>query len=493
MSSAETDTPEVTPEDQPKLALDVKVESPSSCQRHVTVTVAQADIDRYVSKAFKDLQPKAEVPGFRIGRAPRKLVEAKFKDQVRDQVKGELLMDSMTQVSEDQDFSAISEPDFDYDAVKMPDEGDMTFEFDIEVRPEFDMPAWQGLELERPTKDYTDDEVNDHLGTLLERYAEQETVDEKAEPGDFVVVDITCRHEGNVVSDLEAESIRLRPTLSFQDGNLEDFDKLMTGAAAGDNVEAKITISDDSANEELQGKEVTVEFDVLEVQRLQKPNLNAAFLEKIGGFEDEDDLRSAVREELERQLKYHQQQQLRQQITENLTKDTKFDLPPELVKRQADRELRRSVMELQSAGFDAATIQAHANTLRQNSQQATENALTEHFILERIAEDQNIEDQPQDYDDEIDLIADQSGESPRRVRARLEKQNQMDTLRNQIIERKTIELICKEANITETNFEPPQTGTTSAVNHAIAVVPEDIPEAKHGGDAEELQQPADRE
>ncbi len=97
--------------------------------------------------AFNELAPKAEVPGFRPGRAPRKLVESRFKEQVSNQVKGSLLMDSLGQVSEEHEFSAISEPDFDFDAVALPEDGPFTFEFDIEVRPEFDVPQWKGLKL----------------------------------------------------------------------------------------------------------------------------------------------------------------------------------------------------------------------------------------------------------------------------------------------------------------------------------------------------------
>ena len=127
-----------------KLNLSIKVDSPSACQRHVTVTIPREDIERYFDKAFSELMGTAAVPGFRAGRAPRKLVEARFRKDVGDQVKGSLLMDSMTQVTEDEKFSAISEPDFDPLAVEVPDEGPMTFEFDLEVRPEFDLPEWKG-------------------------------------------------------------------------------------------------------------------------------------------------------------------------------------------------------------------------------------------------------------------------------------------------------------------------------------------------------------
>jgi trigger factor len=117
------------------LTLEIKVDSKSACERHVTVTVSEADIQRYFSEQFDELMPSASVPGFRPGRAPRKLVESRFRDQISDQVKGSLLLDSMTQVNEDQNFSAISEPDFDFEAIQVPDSGPMTYEFDIEVRP----------------------------------------------------------------------------------------------------------------------------------------------------------------------------------------------------------------------------------------------------------------------------------------------------------------------------------------------------------------------
>ncbi len=109
--------------------------------------------------------PEAQVPGFRAGRAPRKLVEHRFRKEVKDQVKSNLLMDSMAQVTDDQKLAAISEPDFDLAAVEVPDDGPMTFEFDIEVRPEFDMPNGRA-DVERPTREFTEKDVDAQLQQL---------------------------------------------------------------------------------------------------------------------------------------------------------------------------------------------------------------------------------------------------------------------------------------------------------------------------------------
>jgi trigger factor len=484
MSSAETEAPDATAETETpkKMNLEIKVDKPSTCERHVVVTVSREDINRYFDESFQELLPKAELPGFRAGKAPRRLVEKQFRDRIEEQVKGKLVMDSMAQISEECDFSAISEPEFDFGAIVLPEEGPFKFEFKMEVRPEFDMPEWKGLKLERPDHEYSDEEIGRNLTKLLAKHGTMVPVEEAAQLEDFIDAKVTFTHEGNVVAVIPEESIQLRKILSFNDAKIEDFDKLMVGAKAGDKKTTSITVSADSELESLRGQTVTAEIEVLGVKRLELPELNHQFLDKIGGFEDEDELRDEVRKELERQLDYHQRRELRKQITRQLTAGATWDLPPHLLRRQFRRELDRMVMELQSAGFDNETIQSHSNQLRQNSLKNTEVLLKEHFILERIAEENKFEAEPQDYDKEIKLIAQQSGESTRRVRARMEKRGQLDTLRNQIVEGKVIDLITQHATITSKPLDLPANETT-AVNFAIGQsVDSAIPSAKPGGE-----------
>lgn len=477
----------------PKLSLEVKVDKPGACQRHVTVTVSRADVDRYLTKAFDELKPKAEIPGFRPGRAPRKLVESRFKEQIGNQVKGSLLMDSLHQVSEEHEFSAISEPNFDIEAVELPDEGPFTFEFDVEVRPEFDVPVWGGLKLQRSVRTFTDADVRKHLEKLLVRHGKLVDREGGAQPGDTLGLHVTVTYEDKVLAEHDDVRARLLPKVSFRDVMVSGFDTLLTGALVGDVRSTAATISDGAENEQMRGKEVSVSFKVTSIRFVELPAMNQAFLETIGGFEDEDELLEAVRGELERQAAYSQQRELREQITASLIKGANWELPPDLVRRQAKRELERMVLELQSSGFTVETIRQYANEIRQNSLRSTEAALKEHFILERIAEDQKIEAEPEDYDREIELIADQSEDTARRVRARIEKRGQMDALRNQIIERKVVELICSQAEFTDVPVQI-QPDDVSAVDLALAGGHDsyEIPEAKHGGEAEELREPVDR-
>ncbi|MCC7085272.1 MAG: trigger factor [Pirellulales bacterium] len=492
MAETQTESPDIDDAEVERepLKLEIKIDQPSTCQRHVIVKIPHDDVEKYFDKAFTNLLPTAQVPGFRAGRAPRKLVEHRFRKEVKDQVKADLLMDAMAQVTEDQKLAAISEPEFDVAAVEVPDDGPLTFEFDIEVRPEFDLPNWKGLTIERPTRQFSESDLDEQMKRLLSRHGRLVPYEGAAGAEDYVVVNLTFKDGETVVSRVEELSICIRPTLSFRDGKIEKFDQLMIGAAAGQSRSASAKLSDDAPNEALRGKSVTAEFEVLEVKKLELPDLNPAMLDEIGGFDTEAELRQAVRRDLERQLEYHQQQRARQQITQVLVASANWELPPALLRRQSRRELERAVLELRRSGFAESAIRAHENELRQNSLLSTARALKEHFILERIAEEEKIEDEPADYDTEIKLIAEQSGKTARRVRAQLEKRGLMDVLRNQIVERKTIALVQQHAVFKDVPFKI-EAPDTEAVDESAGGddAEEAIPEAKQAGEAEPLREP----
>ena len=466
-------------EEAQRLELEVKVDTRSTCERHVTITIPREDIERYFDKEFTELMPTAHVPGFRPGRAPRKLVEARFRKDIAPKVKGDLLMASLAQVNEEQKLSAISEPDFDLEAVNMPEEGPLCFEFDIEVRPEFELPKWKGLTIEKPMREFGEAEVNQTLEGILARRGRLVPYDGPAESGDYITTNLTFKHGDQTLASANEEVIRIRPVLSFRDGRIEQFDQFISGVRAGQTRQGEAQLSDDAPNAALRGQKVTAIFEVLEVKKLEMPELTPELLDELGGFEDEADLRDAIRDQLGRQLQYEQHRRAREQITKALTVAADWDLPPAMLRRQSHRELERAAMELQRSGFSDEEIHAHENSLRQNSMAATARALKEHFILERIAEEEEIEVAEEDYESEIRLLAAQSGESSRRVRARLEKSGSMDVLRNQIVERKVIERILEHASFKETPYEFRRTDE-EAVDHAAGGGEHsDIPEAKY--------------
>ena len=487
MATTDSDLDVTEQEGKKPLEIDVKIETTSTCERHVVVTIPSAEVERYRRESYDDIVPKAELPGFRAGKAPRKLVESRFKEQVAEQVKSSLVMDSLQQVTEGDHFSAISEPDFDYEAVDLPAEGDFRYEFRIEVRPEFETPKWEGLELERSVCELSDKHVEEHLSRTLTRFMQGEPVEDGCKLEDSVTLNATFTSDGKEIASFEEEETRVREKLSFGDAVVEGFDKLIVGKKEGDKFTATLTLSDSAANEELRGKEVSAEFEIVEVRRIQIDEIDASMLDSLG-FEDTKELREFVRQELNQQFTYHQQQALRKQIVKTLTEGADWELPETLVRRQTNRELQRMVLELQRSGFNQEQINGYVNVARINARESTIEALREHFVLEKIAEDLNLEPSPADYDNEIALIAEQNDTSARRVRARLEKTGQMDAIRNQIIERMVIERITAAGKVTDKQDDSflKTAPTTSDIAFSIAGDFDDIPEAKHNNEPAQM-------
>ena len=440
MATAETKAPDS------KLELAVKIDKPSTCQRHVVVTIPRSELERYFRNAFDEIAPKADLPGFRAGKIPRKLLENRFKKTVADQVKSSLVMDSLQQITEGGEFSAISEPDMDFGAVKLPDTGDFTFEFKIEVRPEFDTPDWKGLDLNKTVYTLTDAEVDQQLARTLERVTPGEAYDGEASLGDRILLNATFSSNGREVSKIEEELITLRKRLSLADCIIENFGELVVGSKEGDKLTTKVKVLDTSMNEAFRGVDVDVEIDIIEIRRVNVEGLNASVLESVG-FDSSEELREFVRAELEKQAEYYQNQLLREQITSKLTTGANWELPPSLVRKQTERELQRRVLELRRNGFTDDQIRSVINNMRRNAEEQTQGALREHFVLEKIAESLAIEPSEAEYEEEIKQIADQSDLSPRQVRAKLERTGQMDALRNQILERTVIKQIVEAGNV----------------------------------------------
>jgi trigger factor len=170
---------------------------------------------------------------------------------------------------------------------------------------------------------------------------------------------------------------------------------------------------------------------------------------------------------LERQMKYEQRQSTRRQVLEQITESASWDLPEDLVAKQVDNALRRELLEMQQAGFTTREILARENELRQKSLTMTRQNLKEHFVLDRIAEEESIEVKADDINAEIALMALQRGENPRRVRARLIKSGVIENLEAQIRERKAVDVILDNATFEDVKAKPAVDADVEALNRSV--------------------------
>lgn len=437
--TAEAAAAELTP--KRKLDLDVQIADVGPCKKHITIAIARPEIERQFDESLGTMKREAAVPGFRVGRAPRQLVEKRFRKQVAEQVKSTLLMSALEQLDEEYKLNPITQPDLDVAAIDLPDEGPMKFEMDVEVRPDFPLPAYKALTVKRPVKTIVEADVDAQLERFLERYAQLvPKLEGGAELGDFVTADLRFHRDGQSLNEAKEIQFRLQPELRFQDGSVPDVGTALVGVKPGESRETDARIGSSSPDPTLRGQSIRVTFQVHDLKQLRLPVVDASFLNGIG-FDSEEELRIALKEILERRLTSQLRQAVRGDVLESLIRETPFDLPADLVGRQEKSTLRRLVLDMKQEGLSENEIRAREAQIRANAHEATQQSLKEFFILAKIAEAEAITVEESDLDEEIDLIAARADESPRRVRSRIEKEGIADALASQILERKTLDRI----------------------------------------------------
>ena len=443
------DASSVAVEAKTRLDLDVRISDVGPCKKHLKVTIPRSDVEKQFQESVGEMAKDAVVPGFRPGHAPRQLIEKRFRKQVAGQVKSTLLMACLEQLDEEHKLNPISQPELDVEAIELPQDGPMTFEMEVEVRPDFPLPAYKALTLKSPVKTITEADIDAQVKAFRERYAQLVPKFEGgAEVGDFVTADLTFHLGGKTYNEAKEIQFRLQSELRFQDGTVPDLDKALVGVKPGEARQADAKIGSSSPDPNLRGRTIQVTFNVLDLKMLRLPELDPAFFSTTG-FDDLADLRDALKGVLERRHEYQRRQAVRDELLGKLVAETPFDLPADLVSRQEKSTLRRLALDLRQGGLSDADIRAREAELRANAHESTLKGLKEFFVLAKIAEAEDIKVEDEDMEVEIEAIADRTDESPRRVRARVEKEGLADAMASQILERKTIDRILEFVKLEE--------------------------------------------
>jgi trigger factor len=450
-------------EKQDKLVQTVEMRDIGPCKKHIKVTVERASIEGRLDEKYSELVKDSVVPGFRRGKAPRRVIERQFHKSVADQVRDEVLMASLQQLSEEQDVAALSQPDIDPNSIEIPKEGPLIYEFDVEVRPQFDLPNYKGLKIRRPARTFTDEDVDREIRRILTPYGQLVPKEGGAvQLEDYVIADMTTQAGDRVIGSAKEVTLRVEPRLAFRDGVAERFGEQLVGARAGDTRRVDITLSDRAADAALRGRTVQATVEVKDVKHMRLPGLTHEFLHTFG-VHSEEQLREQVLALLGRRLEYQQRQAARQQVLAQIAAAATWDLPQDLLMRQARRAMARRVMEMKEGGMSEEEIRGQQRLLQQDTLRSTAVALKEHFVLQKIAETEKIDVEQDEIDAAIEALADRSNESPRRVRAQLQKEDMLEPLAIEIIERKVLDLILEHAEYEDEEAGHPAEGAVATV------------------------------
>ena len=462
------------PADDGKLKQSVEITDVGPCKKHVKITVDREAIDERFKEKFDELlkDRSAAVPGFRPGKAPRKYIERKFKPTVTEDVRREVLMASLQQLAEDSNISPLAPPELAPEDLELPETGPFVYEFDVEVRPEFDLPDYKGMKLRKPTHKFNDKDIKDEMRRLLEpegSLVPKEGKDAKVEANDVIVGDLVTVDEGGKELNKATEvRVRVEKRLALNDGVVENFAKQVVGAKVGETRELDVKLSEKVADQSLKGKTVKGRFTIKDIKVIRLPELTPDLLERYG-VKTEGQLEELIASHLERNLEYQQRQFARQQILQQVAEKVKWDLPRDLLVRQATRTLQRRVMEMRSSGMTEQQIEARLAVLRQNVLQSTAVSLMEHFVLQKIAETEKIEIEDADIDAEIQRIAAQTGESYRKVKAQMEREDMIEALATDLLERKALDVVLNNATYEEFEIKPEEQEGEVATADAQAV------------------------
>lgn len=452
----------------------VTLEDAGPCKKKIVIEIPEERIKESADEQYRELRREAVVPGFRKGRAPRRLLEKRFGKETNEQVKLKLLAEASEAALKDNELDTLGDPDIDYEHIELPATGPMTFEFEVEVRPAFELPALEGIPVTRPKLEVTDEQVDREI-EQLRRWSGVWTPREegtKVEKDDQVIGDVHLTfeqteeekeqaakeaqegQEGREGDTLELDTklanteIYVRPNGFAGPIPIETLDELLIGATAGDKKRTTVDIPKTYFRQEYQGRRVEVEIDIKDVKYLKLAEIDEHFLQRYN-VDSEDELRETVQDNLQTQLESRVRNEMSEQIYQYLLDHTDFDLPLDIVARQAGGILQRQYISLLQRGLSRQQIEEQMEQLRASSEEQAQEQLKTFFIMDRVADRLEIEVTEEEINGHIAQMAIQRGQRPEKMKEQMERDGSLAQFRMEVRQSKCISKMLESASISE--------------------------------------------
>lgn len=463
----------------------VKIEQSGPCKKKVIIEVPRETIAKATDAQYETLRKDALVPGFRKGRAPRRLLEKRFGKEVGEQTKLKILADASDSAIKESKLNVLREPEIDYEKIELPAEGALKFEFEVEVRPEFELPKLEGIPVEKPKHVVTDGNVDREIEMLCKYAGTWTPKDEgKVELEDQVVADVMLNIEGQE-QKVDNTELYARANGFVADVPVEKLDEILIGAKTGDVKTAEVEVPKTFFREDLRGKKVDIKITIKDIKWLKPAELNQDTISKCG-VATEEELRKAIREKLEGRLEGQAKQEMAEQIYKYLLDNTSFDLPSDVAADQAVALLRRQYINLMMQGIDREQIDKNIEQLKASTEQQAKEQLKVFFIMDKIAEKLGIKTTDEEINGHIAQLAVQKHIRPERMKDEMQRDGSLEQFKLQVREQKCVAKLLESAKITEVE---PKTQKPKVETHKHKKTPEKT-EAKPAKKAEIATKPA---
>ena len=416
----------------------------------LTVEVPFEELKPSLDAAYRKIGGQVSIPGFRKGKVPPRVIDQRFgRGVVLEEAVNEALPGLYGRAVEENDVQVLGQPEV--DVTELEDGQHLKFTAEVDVRPQFDLPEYEGLEVTVDDAEVTDAEIEEQVDGLRERFATLTGVDRAAADGDFVSMDLSATVDGQAVEELTAKG------LSYQVGSgslLDGLDEAVTGLSVGESKDFPTTlVGGDHA-----GQEATVTVEVKSVKERELPELDDDFAQTASEFDTLDELRDDVRKRVAEMKAVQQGVQARDKVLEALLAKVDIPLPEGVIKAEIESRNHNLAHQLEAAGmsrddFLAAEGQT-AEEFDADIEKRTREAMTAQFVLDKVVEKEQLSVNEQELTEHIVRSASRYGMGPDQFAQQIVSAGQVPVLVSEVVRGKALALVLEKAVVTDESGRP---------------------------------------
>lgn len=380
--------------------------------------------------------------GFRRGKVPRSVIVKTYKPQVEAEVGEKLVQDTYFDIIEKQDFDPVVHPEIEEPAFN--DDGTFTYVARVDVRPEFELNEYKGLEVEEMDTEVDDAAIEFELKRIQREMAVLKTVDDReVAMDDVVVVDYQGFHKGNPLKHVKNEDF----SVDVGKGQMDpEFETKLIGMKKGEEATHEVEFPEKHPNPILAGKNVEFKITVKDVKERVLSDLDDEFAKDVNEeFKTLDDLKNMVRERLESDKKSAADGQLNDRVMQKLLEKHEFEVPERLVRFEIEQMIKQTEEQLEKSGMNLEAAGMNREQLEENNRPIAVQRVTGDFVLKKIAEVEDIKVNDEDIERTFKRIGDQYNMPVAKVKEFFQHRDDLLPLMNEVLNEKILNFLKEEA------------------------------------------------
>ncbi len=378
----------------------VTVEEVAPCKKKIQVEVPKEEVDRKFHEIYEELKQKAQLPGFRPGRAPLSLLKARFGSYVRDQVLEKLLPEAYENAIKEAGVKPALEPKI--PQVELEEGKEFCMVIEVETEPEFELGEYTDLEVEAKRYSPSVEEVERFLERMREQKATlSDREDGVAREGDLVVIDYHVEIEGEAVEGKEGQGMSL---ILGKKETIPGFEEGILGHKVGETFSVDVEFPEDHYDEDLAGKKGCFVVTLNQVKKRELPPLDDEFAESMG-FDSLESLKESVRKDLQAEYDRKAREEMVEEIKERLVARYNFPIPPSLVEEKVAKRLDDEKFKFRLRGMDPDKANIDWEEKRKKLEEEVIKEVRFSYILGKIAQTEGIKVEEDDLREEVEKVA----------------------------------------------------------------------------------------